>query len=173
MTDNLEKLIASIETRVRADDPQALAEVNDLIERFPEDARVWSLRSYIRSRSNDFDGAIQDMTQAIELAPTEPVFFFNRGRFHLRLGRAKEAIEDFTRGLEQCAHHQNNYYRDSLLFFRAAAHVRLRDGAAAAADLSEIEDDEFSLWIEGLVSKKQLMAEAEKLGPRRSPRPRL
>jgi len=35
MTDNLEKLIASIETRVRADDPQALAEANDLVERSP------------------------------------------------------------------------------------------------------------------------------------------
>lgn len=175
MTENLEKLIASIETKVRADDPHALDEANALVGRHPADARVWSLRSYIRSRSNDFDGAIHDISEAISISPLEPVFFFNRGRFQLRLGNYKDSISDLSRGLELCDVHENDYYRDTLLFFRAAAYVRVGDGVSAAADLSKIEDEEFSLWLDGLVSKKQLLAECEKLirhdGSGKRPRP--
>jgi tetratricopeptide (TPR) repeat protein len=163
MINDLEKSIAAIESKAHSDDPHAIDEANDLIERHPTEARVWSLRYHIHLRSKNFDGAIHDITEAISISPLEPAFFFNRGRVYLRIGKYKDSISDLTRGIELCDLHGSDYYRDTLLFFRAVAYMRIGDAVSAKADLEKIKDDDFAIWVDGLASKKQLLAECEEL----------
>ena len=70
-----------------------------LIERLPAEAAVWSNRGNVRVRLNKLAGAIDDYTQAIELAANEPDPYLNRGAVWEALGQWQRAIEDYNQVL--------------------------------------------------------------------------
>src|SRR5688572_14908939 len=123
--------IQEIETKARAEAPDALARASALIEQYPSEARIWSLRAYIHGRAGAYMKAVGDLTRAICIAPTEPVLFFNRGRKYAKLGNYRLAAEDFSQGLAACDLHSNDYYRESLHFHRAYSYLKLGEKARA------------------------------------------
>jgi len=68
------------------------------------------------------------------------------------------AIDDFTKGLELCDFHNNNYYRETLLFMRAEALARLGRTSEALADLAHVRDD-FKIYTTRLRSKADIVAD--------------
>ena len=70
-----------------------------LIERLPAEAAVWSNRGNVRVRLNKLAGAIDDYTQAIELAANEPDPYLNRGAVWEALGQWQKAIDDYNQVL--------------------------------------------------------------------------
>ena len=75
---------------------------NFIDEHFHERKCVKSLveaynnRGQIKYRRVDFDGAIEDYTNALKLDKNFAVAYYNRGQIHYRLGRLKRVIHDFV-----------------------------------------------------------------------------
>lgn len=55
-------------------------------------------RGLIHVRKKEYDQAMADFNAAIEHRP-DYIFYFNRGRLLMHLGRDQEAIQDFTQSL--------------------------------------------------------------------------
>jgi tetratricopeptide (TPR) repeat protein len=72
----------------------------EIIERFPDNAAIWSNRGNSRVSQNKLLQALADFNKAIELAPgvTDP--YLNRGTVLEGLGRWEEAIADYNHVLE-------------------------------------------------------------------------
>jgi Flp pilus assembly protein TadD len=117
MNKNVEALIAQTESIARSgDEAEALRRATELVRTYPGNFRVWSLRAYLFGREKQYSKAIADLTRAIELNGLEPDFFFNRGSYFFHLEEHDNAVRDFTKGLELCDYHGNDYYRDTLHF---------------------------------------------------------
>jgi len=56
--------------------------------------------SITKFQLKDFEGAIEDLDKAIELVQDVPEYFWNRGAFKATIGKHREAVEDFTKGIE-------------------------------------------------------------------------
>jgi tetratricopeptide (TPR) repeat protein len=166
MSENLESLITKAEELARAEDYEgALAIASKLIAQHPEEMKVWSLRSYIHARKRDCQTAVEDVSRAIEINSMEPALFFDRGRYHLTLRQFAEAAKDFTRALELCDRHHNDYYRESAHFMRAEAYLKLGRINEARADLKHVRDD-FAVWIDLPRSKQAILDECNARGSR-------
>ncbi len=72
----------------------------ELIERFPQEAALWSNRGNTRVSQNQLELAIADYNQAIKLAPDAPDPYLNRGTALASLGQWDEAIASYNRVLE-------------------------------------------------------------------------
>jgi tetratricopeptide (TPR) repeat protein len=157
VSEDLENLIKKIESQSKKDEMGALAAASELIKEYSEDVRVWSLRSYIYEAMDRYEDAVNDVSKAILIKPLEPGLYFSRGRYLINLERYKESIDDFSPGIELCDLHNNDYYRETLHFFRAFSYLRMGDKKGVLNDLSHIQDEDFSLWIDGMVSKKEML----------------
>jgi len=166
MNETLESSIAKAEELARADNYEdALAIASGLIAQRPDEMKVWSVRSYIHARKHDYQSAIQDVSRAIEINSVEPALFFDRGRYYLALRAFSEAATDFTRVLDLCDRHRNNYYRESAYFMRAEAHLKLGRIDETRADLKHVRDD-FTIWIDLPRSKQAILEECNARGSR-------
>jgi tetratricopeptide (TPR) repeat protein len=143
------------------DDEKAMSIADALIQEHPNDSRSWSLRAYLHARNSHYRNAIADVTQAIGASPAEPSLFFDRGRYEIALGQLESAIEDFSHGLKLCDDHKDDYYRETLHFFRADALIKVGKTFAAAEDLKHVRDD-FRLWTDSLRTKEDLLDELHK-----------
>lgn len=158
MSSTLDSRIKKIEARVRADDPDALAQASKLVEQYPNEVKTWSLRAYVQGRAGNWVESIEDLSHAIDITPSESSLFFDRGRYYAKLGDYQRAIDDFSRGLAACDQHSNDYYRESLHFLRADAYLKLGNKAEALEDLKGVRED-FSLWTNELCTKQGLLAQ--------------
>jgi tetratricopeptide (TPR) repeat protein len=156
MNQTLDSKIKCIEERIHAGDPEAHNQVSKLIEHYPNKVEVWALRAYLLGRKGNWGEAINDLTHALDLLPSEPGLFFDRGRYYAKIGEHQCAVDDFTNALELCVFHSNDYYRESLYFFRAEAYLRLGNKVAALEDLQGVRKD-FSLWTNELRTKQELL----------------
>jgi tetratricopeptide (TPR) repeat protein len=169
MSPDLDGLIAkakALANESRYDEAISLA--TDLVQRYPNEMKVWSLRAYLYTFKNDFELAVADLTRAIDINDMEPVLLFDRGRYESRVGRFGAAVEDFGRGLALCDHYRDDYYRETLHFFRAEALIELGRKREALEDLSQVRDD-FTSWTYKLRTKSELRAQRW-LGARCAPR---
>jgi tetratricopeptide (TPR) repeat protein len=78
-------------------DAQARA---DFDEALSASAAALANRGVARARLGDLDGAIEDYTQALELAPEDAEILFNRGHAWLAKGEPPRAMADFARAIE-------------------------------------------------------------------------
>ncbi|XP_027050650.1 tetratricopeptide repeat protein 32-like [Pocillopora damicornis] len=62
-------------------------------------SRAWNDRGHLKYLKVDFDAAIYDYTQAIELDKNFAVPYYNRGQIHYRMGRYEEAVKDLRQAL--------------------------------------------------------------------------
>jgi tetratricopeptide (TPR) repeat protein len=163
VTPDLKDLISRIRNIAGAgDEERAMALAADLVAQYPSDSRVWSLRSYLRGRVSDYTGAVADVTHAIELDPLETSYLLSRGMDRLRLGDYLLAAEDFSRGLDLCDHHHDNYFREMLYFMRAEAFLMIGKKDQALTDLTHVRSD-FRTWTYRLRTKADLIADAGRL----------
>ena len=137
---------------------EALSLATDLVQRYPDEMKVWSMRAYLYTCKDDYERAIADLSQAIGLNPAEPVLFYDRGRYQSRLGLFEAAADDFGKGLALCDHYRDDYYRESLHFFRAEALIELGRKREALEDLSHVRDD-LRTWTFKLRTKSELLAQ--------------
>ena len=141
---------------------EAMALAKELVDQYPGEMEVWSLRGYLHALSRDYAKAVADLGRAIGINSAEPVLFYDRGRYSLALGDDLAAVSDFTTGLELCEFHDNDYYRESLHFLRAEALLRLGRKREAIVDLAQVRGD-FKTWTYRLRTKADLLAELSKL----------
>lgn len=162
MSNSIDDLIARADGLSRAKDRNgAMALANELVSQYPNEMKVWSLRAHLHALNHHYSEAVADLTRAIEINNMEPDFFFNRGSYSFRLGDNQSAIDDFTKGLALCDYHKDDYYRETLYFWRAETLLRLGRKQEAVADLSHIRED-FSFWTDRLRTKADLLAECNK-----------
>ena len=73
------------------------------LELNPKSAKTYNARGLAKYYLQDFKGAIEDYTRAIELEPKDAAdFYFNRGKTKEKLNKEKDALEDFSRSKNQC-----------------------------------------------------------------------
>jgi tetratricopeptide (TPR) repeat protein len=146
----------------RGDYERALEICNQEIAESPETADGLDTRSRIYELMGDLEKAIKDITDAIDIDPSQPDYYFNRGRWHLGLGNYAAAVVDQTRAIDIGNQCDFQHYRESSLFFRAAAFLRLGMLYEALADCKDLDDD-FVTYSVGLgrLSKAEITGEAK------------
>ena len=72
---------------------EAIGELGELIKTNPSDAEAYRVRSSIKVRVNDLNGAISDLSKVIELEPTTKSYF-ERAKLYERTGRKDLAKKD-------------------------------------------------------------------------------
>jgi tetratricopeptide (TPR) repeat protein len=94
-------------------------------------------RGVARASLGDLDGAIEDYTRALELAPEEADILFNRGNAWLAKGEFQRAMADFVRAIEADPGHAQALFRHAAVELgrepRAAAAPRPRADLEGAA----------------------------------------
>jgi tetratricopeptide (TPR) repeat protein/predicted aspartyl protease len=91
----------------------------------PKDAAAYSRRGTAFAARRDFQHAIADLTQACELAPDEPNYFYERGIARRDSGQPIPALADFDQAIK--------IKIDHVPALAARAELRLQNGDAAAA----------------------------------------
>lgn len=81
------------------DSPDALAEATRAVEASPESAEAYLVRSRIRRRCGDRNGALADAEAGLRLAPGDPRLLELRGQIKLDAGNPAGAIVDLDRAL--------------------------------------------------------------------------
>ena len=141
----------------------ALILCDDLLMEHPESCEALRERAYLRSRTGNNDGAIDDLTQIISRKPEEPCYFTERADRLIDAGRYQEAVDDLTEALRLCDVWRSDYYRSTAHFVRAYAQLQLRRPVETLDDCSRVENG-FRWWIEhGLRTKEMLIADAKAL----------
>lgn len=78
---------------------EALAEADALARLVPYHAAYFGMKGRTRIDLGDYQGAIVDLSRAIELAPYEPSYYVDRADMLVRAGRPQDAIKDYDKGL--------------------------------------------------------------------------
>lgn len=104
------------------------------------------------------NGAIADLSKAIEIDPTNPMSFYNRGKTYLLLGDKVHAIADFDRALELDPDDEKVYRA------RALAHEMAGNPEAALADYYLLLELEPELYDRELIERSIDELEAELAG---------
>ena len=158
MRSRLDDLILEAKKLAKADNcKMAITLANQLVKENPNEMKVWSLRGYLHARMGKYSLAAEDITQAIAINAMEPCLFHSRGRYLFSSGDSQAALDDFSRGLELCAHHGDDYYREDLHFWRAEVLIRLDRKKAAIVDLEQVSED-YTMWTTELRTKAALLA---------------
>lgn len=84
----------------RGDIEKALSTVEKSIKLDPTDFYPLSVRGEIRTKQNDFAGAVVDFNQAIKMMPSFAVHYLERGIAFLMWGKTAEAQADFDKYLQ-------------------------------------------------------------------------
>jgi|ERR1017187_8162364 tetratricopeptide (TPR) repeat protein len=159
MSDLLGNLISRARQLAKAGEMQeAHSLAAELTRLYPSLCEAWVLGAYLHALDQDYVSAVAVLSEAINLNSLEPGLFFHRGRNEIKLGQDRAALDDFSRGLDLCDQFDNDYYRETLLFMRAEALLRLGRKAEARADLARVRDG-FTIWTYRLVSKEALLGE--------------
>ena len=84
-------------SRVFLEDKEALADCTQAIKFYPENARLYFLRSTAQSTTEE---QIADITKAINLEQSNGLYYYTRGALHSRAGNKSGAIADYQKAAE-------------------------------------------------------------------------
>lgn len=147
-----------VEQLARQDNyPEAIRRLDEIQAIAPKEARVWATRAYVNGRRADRDETIASWTRAIALCDRQPHYFYMRGIELFHLARFREAIADFTRVIDLCDSYSSDYYRAGAYFFRADAHLRLKEFEQAKSDCDHVPDD-MRTWTDRIRTKAEILA---------------
>ncbi|HEX2621114.1 MAG TPA: tetratricopeptide repeat protein, partial [Phototrophicaceae bacterium] len=82
-----------------------------------------------------YDSALEKLACAEQYEPSNPEIFFNRGVVYFHLKQFPEAIQDYTRAIENSPNIEAPFYLRSL-YLRGVLHRDLSDNEAALSDLN-------------------------------------
>jgi tetratricopeptide (TPR) repeat protein len=131
---------------------------DQLISRFPDQPEGYAKRAYINAREAHYDAAIADIDAAIRLAQVEPEYWYARGRYSSAVRKFEEAEKNFANVL---AFSKTAYYVEPAHFFRAYALIQLGRFKDALLALDNVSDS-FETWVDGRMSKADLMAACQR-----------
>lgn len=84
------------------------------------DAEAYYLQGNDSFDAGQYEKAIADYTQAIELDPTYAVTYYNRGLAYYKAGHSDEkAIADYTKAIELDPNYANAYKNRAIMFYEA------------------------------------------------------
>lgn len=132
--------------------------LDSLIERYLDEYKFWRMRAYVFEVDKDYQKAIEYISEAINLQPMEPDYFYNRGRYFFNLSNYTSASENFTQAISLCDYHKSDYYREPSYFMRAESYLRLKLYDKARDDCSHLRDG-YSAWTDSLRSKEDILNE--------------
>lgn len=79
--------------------PQAMAVLDQAINRFPDDAELYHVRASIELSSGDAAGALSDVEKAVSMQPDKALYRVTRAQAYLKFERQQEALEDLNRAI--------------------------------------------------------------------------
>lgn len=133
-------------------DPSAMDEMDSIAENMPSEARVWEAMAYMHARVDRLDLAIDAVSRAMNLDPDEPAYFFKRANYLADINDYAGVIGDAARGVEVSDRTKFDYYRESLVFLSAYAHIRMGQLALAREELLSLSDRNIRTWVHELVT---------------------
>lgn len=106
--------------------------------------------AYLKAQTKDFEGAIDQMSEAVRLNPDDLGQYFNRARWLLRVGQFDNCADDCTRIIEQESSTGGAYYSGSTRLLRAIARLNASNLGGAKDDLAKAPPDA-EVWAMGRV----------------------
>ena len=102
---NLAPLLEAIESALRIEDLNYVEKLNQCLAVVGDEQRLNVIeacynRGISRCHEEDYEAAISDFDQALQLNPNLADAYYNRGLAYTKLGQYQEAIEDYTEALE-------------------------------------------------------------------------
>ncbi len=159
-SEQVDSEIKAIKQRLYDNDLTAAADAEQLVERHPDQPKVWQLVSFARGKNDDYAGASAAMTRMMGLVPPTPAMFFFRGRYELEQGNFPPAFADFSNGIVRSEELGDPYYLSELIFHRAEVLLALGRKSEARADLANLPDG-YSSWTTTLRSKEEMLSECD------------
>lgn len=98
-------------------------------------ADIHRQRANQRLKKGDYQEAIQDLEQALALAPDQGVLYFERGLAYRRLHDYSRAIEDLTQAIRLAPDLAEAYYNRGLIRFKVKDYRRAVDDFSHALQL--------------------------------------
>lgn len=137
---------------------KARESLDTLIDKNPNEYKLWRKRAYVFEIDQDYKNATKYISKAINIHPSEPDYFYNRGRYLFILSNYNSAIEDFTKAIKLCDKYESDYYREPSYFMRAESYLRLKMYDKAQDDCNHLRDG-YSAWTDSLRSKEDILNE--------------
>ena len=103
--ENLAPLLEAIESALRIEDLNYVEKLNQCLAVVGDEQRLNVIeacynRGISRCHEEDYEAAISDFDQALQLNPKLADAYYNRGLAYTKLGQYQEAIEDYSEALE-------------------------------------------------------------------------
>jgi len=114
---------------------QEIADLDQIIEEYPNDARAYAKRGDAYNRLGELARALPDFSRAIELNLKSGEIYFRRGTVHLLLGHVDEAIDDFSKAIELEPRDARAYANRAVCWFKKRQPDRARADAVASEKL--------------------------------------
>lgn len=84
----------------KGDLKMALSEWDKIVAQYPDFADAYCYRGLIKGYSGDMDGAIEDLSMSIVLAPEDSYSYVSRGNIYMKQGKKDLAEQDFRKIIE-------------------------------------------------------------------------
>ncbi len=114
------------------------------VELNPDDALAWSNLGLAYHEIGDLDSAVKYYSEAAKRSKS-PQILYQRGNSHLAAKRFQDAIDDYSRAIENDSMYSRAYLNRAIAYFRSG------DSLSAAADLDRAEQFDNDMSITPLV----------------------
>lgn len=122
----------------------AVGDLARAVELNPDDALAWSNLGLAYHEIGDLDSAVKYYSQA-SIRSKDPQILYQRGNSYLAAKRFRDAIEDYSKAIENDSMYSRAYLNRAIAFFRSG------DLMSAAADLDRAEQFDNDMSITPLV----------------------
>lgn len=118
----------------------ASEDLDRAIESEPDDPTPYFMRGWCRYEEEMFEASLADFNKVIELSPNYSDGYYARGQVRMRLGRHRDAIDDFTIQIKETPPTRADPWNNRA-YARALANVDLEEGLADAEKALAIAPD--------------------------------
>ena len=129
---------------------QTIHELEEVIQRNPEDARAYSDRGRIYFEKGNYNQAVTDYDKAIELDPENTDFYVHRGIIYFFKGDYVRAIADYNRAIELAPEYTLAYMHRGSAYYDKGNYDRAIEDYDHAVRLCPYEtevDRAFANWV--------------------------
>jgi tetratricopeptide (TPR) repeat protein len=102
----------------------------------PNSFLVWATRASLRSESEDWKGAIEDYTRAIEIYPSDAIRYFKRGAAWDKMGNKERAEADYNQAIARFPDFLSAYAYRGALFLEKNEPIKARADFIRALKIS-------------------------------------
>ncbi|OAI39395.1 hypothetical protein AYO40_05805 [Planctomycetaceae bacterium SCGC AG-212-D15] len=148
--DLLEKARAALK---KMDTNEALALLNQALERDPKHVESLLLRAVVLEAKHEFARSIADLGRVLDIDPKAAEVYDHRGSLHFKAGHIKESIEDFDRFLALRPAEKPAHWKRGISLYYAE---RFDDGRQQfdAYQTTDTKDVENAVWHFLCVARK-------------------